>query len=191
MVWPLMRAGACSASRCAMPLKSLNPAVGDRIEQWTRNWTDRRRTRCRGCAIILIYFWKTGDAGKPARLAKCTRRESDHRRRGIDAGRPFCDPEISYPHAHSGRRIGDSIDCVLSNFGFAIASAEQCGPCGPETIKSRQEANVKIDTLSTLLQEELKDIYDAEKRLVKALPKMAKAASSEELRQALQEHLEV
>jgi ferritin-like metal-binding protein YciE len=50
---------------------------------------------------------------------------------------------------------------------------------------------VKIDTLQTLLEEELKDIYDAEKRLVKALPKMAKAASSEELRQALQEHTEV
>jgi ferritin-like metal-binding protein YciE len=50
---------------------------------------------------------------------------------------------------------------------------------------------VKIDTLSTLLHEELKDIYDAEKRLVKALPKMAKAASSDDLKQALEEHLEV
>jgi ferritin-like metal-binding protein YciE len=50
---------------------------------------------------------------------------------------------------------------------------------------------VKIDSLSTLFEEELKDIYDAEKRLVKAIPKMAKAASSAELRQALEEHLEV
>jgi ferritin-like metal-binding protein YciE len=50
---------------------------------------------------------------------------------------------------------------------------------------------VKIDTLQTLLEEELKDIYDAEKRLVKALPKMAKAANSPELKQALEEHLEV
>jgi ferritin-like metal-binding protein YciE len=50
---------------------------------------------------------------------------------------------------------------------------------------------MKIDSLSTLLQEEMKDIYDAEKRLVRALPKMAKAATSEDLRQALQEHLEV
>ena len=50
---------------------------------------------------------------------------------------------------------------------------------------------MKIDTLETLFVEELKDIYDAEKRLVKAIPKMAKAASSEELKQALQEHLEV
>jgi ferritin-like metal-binding protein YciE len=50
---------------------------------------------------------------------------------------------------------------------------------------------VKINSLSALLQEELKDIYDAEKRLVRALPKMAKAASSDDLRQALEEHLEV
>jgi len=50
---------------------------------------------------------------------------------------------------------------------------------------------MKIDTLSVLLQEEIKDIYDFEKRLVRAIPKMAKAASSEELRSALTEHLEV
>jgi ferritin-like metal-binding protein YciE len=50
---------------------------------------------------------------------------------------------------------------------------------------------MKIDSLETLLQSELMDIYDAEKRLVRALPKMAKSAASEELRSAIQEHLEV
>jgi ferritin-like metal-binding protein YciE len=50
---------------------------------------------------------------------------------------------------------------------------------------------MKINSLTTLLQSELMDIYDAEKRLVRALPKMAKAASSDELRSAIQEHLEV
>lgn len=50
---------------------------------------------------------------------------------------------------------------------------------------------MKIATLETLFQEELKDIYDAEKRLVRALPKMAKASSSPELRAAFEEHLEV
>lgn len=49
----------------------------------------------------------------------------------------------------------------------------------------------KIDSLETLLEEELKDIYSAEKQLVKALPKMAKTATSEELRAAFEEHLEV
>jgi len=50
---------------------------------------------------------------------------------------------------------------------------------------------MKFDTLKTLLHEEIKDLYDAEKRLAKAIPGMAKAASSEELRDALTEHLEV
>lgn len=50
---------------------------------------------------------------------------------------------------------------------------------------------MKIETLDILLQQEIKDIYDAEKRLLRAIPKMAKAASSEDLRTALMEHLEV
>src|SRR5438270_1741281 len=41
-----------------------------------------------------------------------------------------------------------------------------------------------------LLIDEMKDLYDAEKQLVKALPKMAKASSNEELRQGFEEHLE-
>ena len=50
---------------------------------------------------------------------------------------------------------------------------------------------MKIDSINTLLQEEIRDIYDFEKRLVRAIPKMAKAANSEELRSALLEHLDV
>ncbi|MBC8094914.1 MAG: DUF892 family protein [Akkermansiaceae bacterium] len=38
--------------------------------------------------------------------------------------------------------------------------------------------------------EELKDLYDAEKQITKALPKMIKAAEHEELKEALQAHLE-
>lgn len=45
--------------------------------------------------------------------------------------------------------------------------------------------------LNELFIEELKDIYWAEKHLTKALPKMAKAATSEELRTAFEEHLTV
>jgi ferritin-like metal-binding protein YciE len=43
--------------------------------------------------------------------------------------------------------------------------------------------------LHEFLADELKDIYWAEKHLTKALPKMAKAASSDELRQAFEDHL--
>ena len=46
------------------------------------------------------------------------------------------------------------------------------------------------DNLKELYVEELKDLYSAENQLVKALPKMAKAASSDELRQGLEKHLE-
>ncbi len=44
--------------------------------------------------------------------------------------------------------------------------------------------------LKELYIDELKDLYSAENQLVKALPKMAKAASSDELRQGFEEHLE-
>lgn len=44
--------------------------------------------------------------------------------------------------------------------------------------------------LKELYIDELKDIYSAETQLVKALPKMAKAAASDELRSGFEEHLE-
>src|SRR5947199_2445356 len=48
---------------------------------------------------------------------------------------------------------------------------------------------MKLDTLKTLYINELRDLYNAENQLVKALPKMAKAASSEELKDAFEKHL--
>ena len=45
-------------------------------------------------------------------------------------------------------------------------------------------------TLRDAFIDELRDVYDAEKQLIKALPKMAKAASSLELKEAFQSHLE-
>jgi ferritin-like metal-binding protein YciE len=49
---------------------------------------------------------------------------------------------------------------------------------------------MKLDTLRDLLIEQLQDIYDAENRLTKALPKMARAARSPELKAAFLKHLE-
>jgi len=49
---------------------------------------------------------------------------------------------------------------------------------------------MKMETLQELYVEELQDVYDAEKQLVKALPKMAKNANNEELKAALEQHLE-
>lgn len=49
---------------------------------------------------------------------------------------------------------------------------------------------MKITTLDELLVDELKDLYDAETQLVEALPKLAKAAESKDLRAAFEQHLE-
>lgn len=49
---------------------------------------------------------------------------------------------------------------------------------------------MKMRTLEDLFVDQLKDLYSAEQQIVKALPKMAKAASSEELRAAFTKHLE-
>ena len=47
----------------------------------------------------------------------------------------------------------------------------------------------RMDTLEDLYMDLLKDLYSAEKQLVKALPKLVKAAHSEDLRRAFNEHI--
>ncbi|MGH9743519.1 MAG: ferritin-like domain-containing protein [Candidatus Acidiferrum sp.] len=47
-----------------------------------------------------------------------------------------------------------------------------------------------VNTINQLFVEELKDIYSAETQITKALPKMAKASTSQELKTAFEEHLE-
>jgi ferritin-like metal-binding protein YciE len=47
---------------------------------------------------------------------------------------------------------------------------------------------MELDTLKDLYVDELKDLYSAEKQLVKALPKMAKAANTPELQEAFRKH---
>lgn len=49
---------------------------------------------------------------------------------------------------------------------------------------------MKLNTLEEVFIDHIRDLYDAEKNLVRALPKMAKAAESEELAEAIRDHLE-
>jgi ferritin-like metal-binding protein YciE len=49
---------------------------------------------------------------------------------------------------------------------------------------------MKIESMDNLFLEQIQDLYDAEQRLVKALPKMADEAVSPELQQAFRSHLE-
>jgi ferritin-like metal-binding protein YciE len=48
----------------------------------------------------------------------------------------------------------------------------------------------EVKTLHDAFLDELRDVYDAEKQLLKALPKLAKASSSEDLKAAFEQHLE-
>jgi ferritin-like metal-binding protein YciE len=49
---------------------------------------------------------------------------------------------------------------------------------------------MRLQSMQDLLLHEVKDLYSAEKQLIKALPKMAKAATAEHLRAAIEMHLE-
>src|SRR5437764_13449075 len=49
---------------------------------------------------------------------------------------------------------------------------------------------MEMESLQDLLVAELKDLYNAENQLIKALPKMAKAASNPDLQEAFTTHLE-
>jgi ferritin-like metal-binding protein YciE len=58
-----------------------------------------------------------------------------------------------------------------------------------KTATTETTAGAAESALNELFIDELKDIYWAEKHLAKALPKMAKAATSDELREAINQHL--
>lgn len=57
-----------------------------------------------------------------------------------------------------------------------------------DTIKEMFGGDVKVQGLHALFMDTLKDIYHGEKQILKALPKMAKKATSEDLRMAFEKH---
>src|ERR1700747_1265069 len=61
---------------------------------------------------------------------------------------------------------------------------------GARTPIAMRLTSLKLDSVHDLLLAELRDLYDAEEQLVEALPKMAEAASSNELKSALTPHLD-
>jgi ferritin-like metal-binding protein YciE len=63
-------------------------------------------------------------------------------------------------------------------------------PLSPLSMSLFNLSQVEAASLHDLLLHELNDLYDAEKQLVEALPKMAEAASSSELAHAFRTHLE-
>jgi ferritin-like metal-binding protein YciE len=63
-------------------------------------------------------------------------------------------------------------------------------PMNPLYAQETNTTTMELQTLKDLYLHELKDLFSAEQQLVKALPKMAKAASNKELAAGFQEHLE-
>jgi ferritin-like metal-binding protein YciE len=81
--------------------------------------------------------------------------------------------------------------------GTNSKDAEKCdgvgiGEKGPSpTTHHPLRGDMSMESLKDLLVHDLKDLRDAEKQIIRALPKMADAASAPALRKALGEHLEV
>ena len=77
------------------------------------------------------------------------------------------------------------------------ATASKSGSTGTKAAAPKKSAAPSASTgqdssmLQTFIVDSLKDLYWAEKHLTKALPKLKKAATSEELKQAFQDHLEI
>jgi ferritin-like metal-binding protein YciE len=71
------------------------------------------------------------------------------------------------------------------------ATKKASSKAAPKASSKSSGGKSEMTMLRELFTEELKDIFWAEKHLTKALPKMAKAATSEELRSAFEEHLTV
>jgi ferritin-like metal-binding protein YciE len=57
------------------------------------------------------------------------------------------------------------------------------------TTQPGKESDMTVNSLNDLFMETLKDLYYVEKKLVKTLPKMAQKASSEDLKEAIESHL--
>src|SRR5690606_39174722 len=91
--------------------------------------------------------------------------------------------ELARPARHHSSRYGPC----------RISTAFRRVPGSGRHLNSKPKSTIpmaKTTTLQELLIEELKDLYSAETQLTKALPKMAKAASDENLKAGFEEHLD-
>jgi ferritin-like metal-binding protein YciE len=78
---------------------------------------------------------------------------------------------------------------VICSF-MKIQKAQTSVPTRIQLPEFQKGATMSMETMDELLLDELKDLYSAEKQITKALPKMAKAAESPELKEAFESHLE-
>jgi ferritin-like metal-binding protein YciE len=109
----------------------------------------------------------------------CKPRLSDEAARKIAKATPHCTGHVLHPWAQISEHYRHSCSKGLSRIlvGFVL-------------FLKREIFVMSIETIEDLFVDQIEDLYDAEQRLIKALPKMAEAATADELRNAFEEHLE-
>lgn len=97
------------------------------------------------------------------------------------------------PQVKSKKSTGSKSGSASDNKGRSSAAAKKASPSrgAARSASAQPEGGSGGAMLQKFLYDSLKDIYWAEKHLLKALPKISKAATNEELKAALNEHLEV
>src|SRR5205814_1859380 len=105
-------------------------------------------------------------------------------------------------NSHSGAELDSRIVTSYKNSQFFIGQSGCTSSANPTLVTNSCDRIISTEYitflgedmpnegLKELYVDELKDLYSAENQLVKALPKMAKAAASEELKAGFEEHLE-
>src|SRR5438270_5108774 len=73
---------------------------------------------------------------------------------------------------------------------LGVARRTGCAVRRPRLTRTKERHMSDAGTLHDAFIDELRDLYDAEKQLTKALPKLAKSANSPKLREAFESHLE-
>jgi ferritin-like metal-binding protein YciE len=99
--------------------------------------------------------------------------------------------EAAAPRAAPGPAAASSSRAADESGGRGRRDRDQKTPAPPALFDEEVAMASSSKSFDDLFMDELKDIYDAEKRITRALPRMVKAVESEELSAALQEHLDV
>jgi len=102
-------------------------------------------------------------------------------------------PHTHIPEILNGLEVQPVVGmaCLLRFYGETPKTIFMSTHTTSKSRTARAGGSQPDSKLEKFFHDELKDIYWAEKQLVKTLPKLAKAATSDELRNAFSEHLEV
>src|SRR5579862_2215693 len=113
---------------------------------------------------------------------------------GIPQVQQFCcrnrrNTMLAYLFIYSRKIVNLLIMSTTQTHKHSGASQKKTTTKSPASMKKAMPSKEEEGKLKEFFHDEIKDIYWAEKKLVQTLPKLAKAATSEELKNAFTEHL--